>query len=955
MDCFGNDAIIGNSDVARGGVEVYKKRVNMRVAAVLVLAIIIILGTGLRSLVNFITDFQWFGKNEFLNTFLVRILTELGILIPLWILAGIGLYVYIKRLNRKYCANAHVSHEKQADKRINQSIGIFSALSGGAMAWAISDSIWLKLRMFLNSTPFDSADPIFGKNIDFYLFKLPLYQQLLTIGIIVTFLLIVVTVGFFFIMRTLMPPSEDSIYYMNEFPKRPNVISLSSIPKNELFISALRKIVFLGMIIFLLVSAKYFLRTFELMYSTEGVAYGASYTDIHVTLIGYRVAAAVSLVSAFIFAFGLLKRRFKLAVSGPVLLFSVNIIFAIAGFVVQQLIVEPDEIGKEKEFLVYNIEHTQEAFALDDVTISEFPVEQSLVRQDLIDNATTVENIRINDARPLKETYNQIQGIRLYYLFNDIDLDRYVIDGDYTQVFISPRELDQDKLSDQAKTWINMHLKFTHGYGVVMSPVNAVTEEGQPQLIFKNVPPITDTDLIINRPELYFGEMDNRYVVINTDEPEFDYPYGSDNVTSRYEGSAGIELGGINKLLFAYREKSMKLLFSTIVNRDSRIIFYRNIKDRVDRIAPFLDYDSNPYLVLNQEDGKLYWIIDAYTTSKYYPYSQPFKLGGKDVNYMRNSVKVVIDAYEGTTKFYVFDEEDPVVKTYGKIFTDLFTAKSELTPGMLNHVRYPQDYFDMQSEVYRTYHVDNPVVFYNGEDIWDIANEKYMDGVQRIESNYVMFKLPDSESKEFALILPYTPREKPNMTSLFVARSDGEKYGNLYMYKFPKDKTIQGPLMIESRIDQDSLISPQFTLWGQRGSAVLRGNLIVVPIEDSLIYVEPIYLKADNPKSLPEMKRVIVAYQNKIVMEETLDKALSRIFGGDEIEKPSETIPVEGEIEQEVQRLLGEINRLFNQNKDNMDEIERLIDQINQLIERQSAEGESVETPAELPVEQVVE
>ena len=921
------------TSIVRGGVVVYKKRVDMRVVAAVLLGIIIILATGLRSLVNFITDFQWFGKNEFLNTFLVKILTELGILLPLWILAGFGLKVYINRLKKKYYSQAHVSYDEQIDKRIRQSIGIFSALSGGVMAWVIADSIWLKLRMFLNSTPFDSVDPIFGKNIDFYLFKLPLYQQVLSIGIIVTIMIIAITVGFFFAMRTLMPPSEGSIYYMNEFPKSPKLISLSSIPKNELFISALRKIAFLGMIIFILISAKYFLRAFELMYSTEGVAYGASYTDIHVTLIAYRVAAVISLVSAFVFAFGLLKGKFKLAVSGPFLLIATNVIFAIAGLVVQKLIVEPDEIGKEREYLVYNIEHTQDAFALDDVTVSEFPVEQNLVRQDLTDNADTVGNIRINDARPLKETYNQIQGIRLYYLFNDIDLDRYVIDGDYTQVFISPREMDQEKLPDQAKTWINMHLKYTHGYGVVMSPVNAVTEEGQPQLIFKNVPPITTTDLIIKRPELYFGEMADRYVIINTDEPEFDYPYGSDNVTSRYEGSAGIELGGINKLLFAYRERSMKLLVSGIVNSDSRIILYRNITDRVNRIAPFLEYDNNPYLVLNQKDGKLYWIIDAYTTSKYYPYSQPFELNSKDVNYMRNSVKVVIDAYEGTTKFYVFDEYDPVVQTYGKIFTDLFTSKSELTPGLSEHIRYPQDYFDMQSEVYRAYHVDNPVVFYNGEDIWDIANEKYMNGVQRIESNYVMFKLPDSQSEEFALILPYTPREKANMTSLLVARSDGEKYGQLYMYKFPKDKTIQGPLMIESRIDQDSVISPQFTLWGQRGSAVLRGNLIVVPIENSLIYVEPIYLKADNPKSLPEMKRVIVAYENKIVMEETLDKALSRIFGGDEIETPSETIPIEGEIEPEVQRLLGEINRLFNENKDNMDEIERLIDQLNQLLE----------------------
>jgi len=911
------------------------KRVNMRMLPGLLISIIIILGVGLRAGVNFITDFQWFRENEFLNTFLVKILTELGILAPLWVLAGFGLHIFMKELKKKYYAQAHITYDKQADRGIELSMGFFSAAFAGVMAWAIADSIWLKLRMFFSSTKFDSVDPIFGKNIEFYMFKLPLYQQLLSIGITVTILIILITVVFFFIMLTLRPPSESSIYYLHETIKRPNLISLASVRKKELFSSALRKIAFLGMVVFLLASVKYFLQIYELVYSANGVAYGASYTDIHVTLTAYRVAAFVSLESAFTFAYGLLKGQFKLAASGPVLLVAVGIAFGITGLVVQRLVVEPDEIAKEKKYLIYNIEHTQKAFALDNVIVREFPAEQNITRQDLTSNAATIENIRINDARPLEETYNQIQGIRLYYAFDDIDLDRYTVDGKYKQVFISPRELDQSKLPDKAKTWLNMHLKYTHGYGIVMSPVNAVTEEGQPQLIFKNIPPVTAAGLILKRPELYFGELENDYVIVNTDEPEFDYPSGSDNVTARYKGKAGIKLGGINKLLFAYREKSMKLLVSTLINSDSRIMLYRNINERVNKIAPFLDYDKDPYLVLNREDGKLYWIIDAYTTSQYYPYSQPFEMGQKRVNYMRNSVKVVIDAYEGTTKFYVFDESDPVIKTYSKIFSDLFTSKSELTPGLLEHVRYPQDYFEMQAEVLRAYHVNNPVVFYNGEDVWDVANEKYMEGVQRVEANYVMFKLPDSESQEFVLILPYTPREKPNMTSLLAARCDGENYGRLYMYKFPKDRTIQGPLMIETRIDQDSVISPQFTLWGQKGSSVLRGNVIVVPIENSLLYVEPIYIKADNPNSLPEMKRVIVAYENKIVMEATLDKALSRIFGEEGIVEPTETIPLEEGERPEVQILLDEINRLFNENKDNMDEIEKLIQQLNQLLERQ--------------------
>jgi len=904
-----------------------QKTINKwRIVSAAFIVIIVFISTSLSGIVKFITDFQWFNKNNYIQTFLIKVWTELGILIPIWLIMGVGLYRYLMRQKRKYYKQAEISHTKAEDKNLHRGIRWFAIIFSGMLGWNVASSVWLKSQLFLNATPFAEVDPIFKMPIDFYMFQLPLYQQLLSVGILITFMISAVIIGFFFVILALRPPGEESVYANSGFSPTFDPNSLSGMLRAELLRPAMRKIAVLGMMIFLMISAKYFLMTYELMYSAKGVAYGASYTDIHVTLLAYRMSGVVAFIAAFTFAYGVLKGFPKLVSFGPVLLIAVSITFGIVGLVVQQLVVEPDEISKEREYLIHNIHYTQKAFDLDNVVISEFPVNQDISRDDLVENIATVENIRINDARPLKQTYNQIQGIRLYYVFNDIDLDRYDVDGEYTQMFISPRELDQTKLAEQARTWINMHLKYTHGYGVAMSPVNAVTEDGQPVLIFKNVPPVTETDLKIERPEIYFGEKTNRYIVINTDEPEFDYPSGSDNVTSRYEGEAGIELGGLNKLLFAYRESSMKLLVSSVVNSDSRIIFYRNIKQRVHRIAPFLQYDNNPYLVLNQVDGKLYWIIDAYTTSQYYPYSQPFKLNGKPVNYLRNSVKVVIDAYEGTTTFYIFDEEDPVVQTYDKIFSDLFTSKSKLTPGLMEHIRYPQDYFDMQTEVYRAYHVNNPDVFYNGEDIWDVANEKYMDGIQPIESNYVMFKLPDAKEKEFALIIPYTPREKPNMTSLLVARNDGENYGKLYMYKFPKDKTVQGPLMIEARIDQDSTISPQFTLWGQKGSTVLRGNLIVVPIENSLLYVEPIYIKADNPNSLPEMKRVIVAYEDKVVMEETLDEALDRIFG---VEKVETIAPI---IENEVQQLLEDIKTLFNENQDNMDALEEQIQRLEEIL-----------------------
>ena len=886
---------------------------------------IAILLAGTRSIVEFITNYQWFNFNTYLDTFLVKVKTEIFIILPLTILITTGLYIYLKRLKQKYYHVAHIFYNATADKVIHRFMMGFSIFTGFFTSLIISNSIWLKLRLFLSQQTFNIKDPIFDKDISFYIFKLPFYEQILVSLIVMTLLLAFITIVFFLVLMSIRHTAENKvqdIHYINPQQR------LNELLKNDIARTAMRRIAYMGLIVLLLTSFRYFLKGYELMYSTRGVAYGASYTDIHVTLIVYRILCAVTFISAFIFCYALLKSKTKLAIAVPVTIISIAFLGGVSGLLVQQLIVEPDEISKEREYLEYNIHHTLEAFSLVDVKEEQYLVEQNLEWSDILENENTIRNIRINDARPLQQTYNQIQGIRLYYTFTDIDLDRYIIDDEYKQVFISARELNQDKLSDQAKTWINQHLKYTHGYGMVMSPVNEVTEEGQPKLLFKNIPPISDTSLIINQPEIYFGELSDRYVVVNTKEDEFDYPSGSDNKTTRYDGEAGLSLSGINRLLFSIRESSMKLFVSSVVESDSKIILYRNIQDRIHTIAPFLEYDMNPYLVLNQDDGKLYWIIDAYTTSQYYPYSQIFAFKNKPVNYIRNSVKVVVDAYNGTTNYYIIDNEDPIITAYDEIFTDLFKDISDLPSGLRAHIKYPQDYFNLQTQVYRSYHVINPEVFYNGEDMWDIANEKYMDGVQPIESNYVMFKLPDSEVEEFALIVPYTPKEKANMTSLFVARNDGDNYGKLYIYKFPKDKTIQGPMMIESRIDQDSTISPQFTLWGQEGSAVLRGNLIVVPVGDSILYVEPIYLQADNPNSLPEMKRVIVAYQETIVMEENLDLALRKIFDQTSI---SIDIDIEG-LSPEIKRLIEELTVLFNNSKDNMEEIESVLNQLNTLL-----------------------
>ncbi|MCH4888464.1 UPF0182 family protein [Acidaminobacter sp. JC074] len=882
--------------------------------------------SGLKSLTDFITNYQWFKFNSYIQTFLVKVKTEVLIIVPLTLLIAIGLFVYLKQLKRQYYHAAHIFYNANADKNIHRAMIAFTSIFGFFVSLIISNSIWIKLRLFLSHEVFGIKDPIFNKDIGFYVFKLPFYEQVLASLIMIMFLLVFVTIIFFIIIMTIRHAAENKsadIHYINPQQR------LAEVLRNEVTKAAVKRVAYLGLITLLLFSFRYYLKGYELMYSTRGVAYGASYTDIHVTLILYRVLSVATLISSGLFAFALLKGKTKLAIAVPVVLVSIGIIGSITALIVQQLIVEPDEINKEKEYLEYNIEHTQQAFGLEEVKKEDFLLEQTLTWEDILENDNTIKNIRINDARPLQQTYNQIQGIRLYYSFQGLDLDRYVIDGEYRQVFISARELNQENLSEQAKTWINKHLKYTHGYGIVMSPVNEVTEEGQPKLLLKNIPPVSESSLVVNRPEIYFGELPDRYVVVNTNEDEFDYPSGSDNKTTRYEGDAGLSLNGFNRLLFSIRESSMKLFVSSVVTDESKIILYRNIQDRVKKIAPFLEYDQNPYMVLNQEDGHLYWIIDAYTTSRYYPYSQLTTFKNKPVNYIRNSVKVVVDAYDGTTDFYIIDEDDPITSAYDDIFTDLFKPMEDFPTGLKAHIKYPQDFFNLQSSVYRSYHVDNPEVFYNGEDVWDIANEKYIDLDQPIESNYVMFKLPDSETEEFALIVPYTPKEKANMTSLFVARNDGDNYGKLYIYKFPKDKTIQGPMMIESRIDQDSTISPQFTLWGQEGSNVLRGNMIVVPVEDSLLYIEPIYLEANNPNSLPEMKRVIVAYNDTIVMEENLDTALRKVF-----DQSTFTIDIDAsELSPEVKRLIQELTLLFNDTKSNMEEIESVLNQLNQILE----------------------
>lgn len=826
-------------------------------------------------------------------------------------------------MKKRYYKKVNINIKEKEEKKLN--LG-FAILSGGISLFVsivFAENLWLIILRYLNRTDFNLNDPIFNKDLSFYMFSLPLFKAILGLLLFILVVLSAITFIFYIIMFAFRRPSQETFHKENIFDIRGK--GLGNIFDKNIFQTVMVNIGILGFIFFLLIGLNYILSSYELLYSSRGVAYGASYTDVNISLWTYRIMTLVSLVSAPWFLFKMIKEDIKAAFIPGLVLAGIIIIGNLGTTLVQRFIVEPDEISKEQEYLEYNIEYTQKAYGLDEVEEDEFPVDQTLSKEDILKNEDTIANIRINDYRPIAQVYNQLQAIRLYYSFKSVDVGRYMIDDKYTQVFLSARELDQRNL--QTKTWLNKYLKYTHGYGIVASPVNAVTPDGQPKLLVKNIPPESHKDLEIKRPEIYFGETPNDYIITNTDEKEFDYPEGSDNKETLYQGEAGIELRGINRLLFAIKEKSIKILISNNINSDSKIIMHRNIGERVKKIAPFIEYDTDPYIVINQDDGNLYWIIDGYTISDKYPYSKPFGQDSK-INYIRNSVKVVVNAYDGDAKFYIFDDTDPIINTYSKIFPDLFLDKAKMPGGLMEHTRYPNTLFNIQAEIYKTYHVDNPMVFYNEEDLWDIAQEKYMERVGYVDPIYQMFKLPGEEDVEFLLTVPYTPKTKPNMTSLFVARNDGDEYGKLYIYNFPKGKTIDGPMMIESRIDQNTDISEQLTLWSQKGSNVLRGNVITVPIENSLLYVEPIYLQADNENSLPEMKRVVVSFKDQIVMERSLDEALEKIFKlseGNKEEKPEEDLP-------EEERPEGNVD-IDPEDKD----IHNLIDKANQYFEDSKA------------------
>jgi uncharacterized membrane protein (UPF0182 family) len=865
------------------------------------LVVVLLLWSG----VSIYPDWLWFENLNFSPVFWTMLLSKFGfgflIGLLLMIIISINLLA-AKRLTPGgrsglgfKAADDYVAQLGLSGRVVDSILIVLILILSFVIASKGSDQWNLFLR-YLYQQPFGSTDPIFNRDIGFYLFSLPFYIFIRD-GLLVLFVLAgLVTMGWYL--------KNGALQIEGEFSQEQG--TAPAFPKITVSPKVRKHLIFLGGIIVLLLAWGYYLKIYNLLYSTQGPAFGASYTDVHIKVLAYRVLIIVSLGFALVLFFNAFKFRLKLLwLSGAIWIGALLVFTILLPYFVQELVVKPTEDTKELPYIAYNIDFTRKAYNLNKIKEVNFEVGDQLSAEDIERHDVTIQNIRIWDERPLLQTYRQIQTIRLYYDFKNIDVDRYLINNQYRQIMLAARELAVDQLPDQR--WINRHIIYTHGYGLAASPVNEVTSEGLPRLFIKDLPPSFEPDLKIERPEIYYGEKTIEYVLVKTRTKEFDYPKGDKNVDTIYQGTGGVSIKSFfRRLLFSVEFLDHKILFTEHLTPESRIMYNRRIGRRTGLIAPFLDYDGDPYLVVSA--GKLYWIQDAYTTSNMYPYSlrSHGRFGNKSLNYIRNSVKVTIDAYNGDVAFYIIDENDPIVKTYASIFPDLFKPFNEMPADLKKHIRYPKDLFKIQMDTYKKYHMKDVKVFFSKEDLWQIPDELYGDIRQEMEPYYIILKLPEEEKEEFLLMTPFTPSKKDNMIGWLAARCDLPHYGNLLVYKLPKEKLVYGPMQIEARVDQQTEISRELSLWGQRGSRVIRGNLLAIPLGDTFIYVEPVYLEAKQEESetsptgptqrgvgpvasrkdtsraaaLPELKRVIVAFGNRLIMEENLDKSLRRVLGG---------------------------------------------------------------------------
>lgn len=821
-------------------------------------AFIVVLSLG--QSIAFYTDWLWFQEVGYAAVFT----TTVGVKLLLALLSG-GLFSLVVYANVKFGArmlrgvrfldfeNALELPSPELIDPLIRRLLLPACIVLGFITGPQGAGEWEDALLFFNAMPFGLSDPVFGKDVGFYIFRLPLLTAAYHWLIVLLTLTIAGTAAAYVLYR--------GIQY------GPRGLSFSPRAKTHLLSLAA---------IFLLVKAGgYYLDGFQLLYSSSGAAYGPGYTALHATLPLLRGLTVLSLIGAAVVLFQIWRPGIRYLVFAAAALVLAHVVgLGVYPAFLQRFRVGPNEVAAERPFIERTIDFTRRAYGLDKLEVKEFPADERLTAADLKRNDLTIKNIRLWEHRPLLATYAQLQEIRTYYKFVDVDNDRYTIGGALRQVMLSVRELSHQHLNNSG--WINEHLTYTHGYGAVFGPVNQVTPEGLPEFFIKDIPPVSSNEALkITRPEIYFGELANDYVFVKTRARELDYPAGDRNVYTDYQGRGGVPIGSFwRKLVFSARFATLRIVLSNDIGGDSRILYNRQVRERVSKIAPFIEFDRDVYPVI--AGGRIFWIIDGYTTSSYYPYAEPVPNLG---NYIRNSVKAVVDAYNGSVDFYVSSPDDPMIQAYGKIFPGMFKPLDAMPAILKAHIRYPQDLFAVQARIYATYHMQDPQVFYNKEDVLAIPH-RTIDGRDiEIEPYYTIMRLPGESREEFILLLPFTPNKRDNMRAWLAARSDPPNYGKLIALNFPKAKLIYGPKQIDARIDQDPVISQQLSLWNQRGSQVIRGSMLAIPIEASLLYVQPLYLAAERG-SLPELKRVVVAFGNQIAMEETLEQSLDRIFGG---------------------------------------------------------------------------
>lgn len=816
------------------------------ITSIVILAIIIFSYVGFKIM----TEHIWMDSLGFSTVYTTILYSKVMLGVAGFVLFFILTFFTLYWIRQSYMSHfspvqlpVFISKKKQAFGIITLG-SIFVGITGSLIVQGLG---WEPALKFMNHVNFDKTDPYFGMDVSFYIFQLPFIQFLLYAFLNLFIFFLLIQIGAYSVFH---------LYRMN----RSAQIHLATT---------------LGVIGMLLAGihllGKYnTLLTDQVNLFQKSVVHGLSYTDKIINVPKAYALAAIAIGAAVWIVVALFRGKIQSSMKALIFYAAFLIIAQVASVAVQSFVVSPNEFAKEKPYLEHNLTFTRAAYDLDKIEPKESPGDATLTADMVGRNQLTLDNIRLNDSRPLLDIYNQLQTFRTYYKFNDMDIDRYKIDGEYEQVFIGARELSTNDLPEQAQTWVNKNLRYTHGYGIAMSHVNKVTNQGQPEYMMRNIP--VEGMLDVTRPQIYFGEEPYPNVIVNTKVDEFDYPTGDENATNRYEEKFGIPLQGMNRLLFAMKEGSVRLFVSDQLTKESQLLQRRNIKERVKEIAPFFTYDKDPYIFV-RDDGTLSWVIDAYVTAEGYPYSEAYK--GND-NYIRNAVKVVIDAYSGEVNFYIVDKEDPLIQTYHNIFPELFTE--DIPEDVQSHFRYPVDLFKIQTAMYGTYHMSNLEVFYNREDYWEFPTEKYFNQDIEMDPYYITMKLPEYDEEEFILMMPYTPKKRQNMISWIGVRNDGEHYGEIFVYQFPKQKNVYGPQQIENRINQDSVISQQLNLWSQGGSEVIRGNLLVIPIEDTVLYVEPVYIESSNETSLPEVKQVIMAYEDHIVMEETFEKSLEKIL-----------------------------------------------------------------------------